>query len=363
MARIYKSRQCNLIYGTKTMNRIIFLCIILFSSTTVVYAGSSALPWVQLNVRPSIQTKDDSQISLLPKDEELTEGDAVFLYQKAIQSIPKDFNSLQFANWRKLPDDLEQLPVEEIETELKNLKPTIDFLKQAATCRQCNWPPIKPGQMTQKDLDDLALYRSLSFILDVQAKLQIVQNQYDKAIETIKTNLKMTNNFGGAPYLNYAMVGIAMEAINIQRIEQLIQSKNAPNLYHALKDLPQPLADANKAIKVETDNLQNYNFLLRSQYRKILEPAHERVRKQMNYVDRKIAALQIMEALRLYAGSHDDKLPEKLSDVTDIKIPDDPVTKKPFEYKSTGNEAVLTIEGTENSDGRDSVHYEIKLKE
>ena len=83
----------------------------------------------------------------------------------------------------------------------------------------------------------------------------------------------------------------------------------------------------------------------------------------MNYVDRKIAALQIMEALRLYAGSHDDKLPEKLSDVTDIKIPDDPVTKKPFEYKSTGNEAVLTIEGTENSDGRDSVHYEIKLKE
>ena len=342
------------------MKRIIIFFLLFIAKTS--YAESSALPWVELTFRPAAETKTDSQIRLLPEEDELTDSNAVSLYQKALQSIPKDFNSQKVAEWRKLPDDLEQLPVNEIETELKNLKPAIDFINQASKCKRCDWPYIKPGQMTQKDLDDLSAYRYLSFILDVQAKLQIIQNQYDKAIETIKINLKMANNFGGAPYLDYAMVGIAMEVMNLQRIEQLIQSKNAPNLYHALKDLPQPLADVNKAIKVEIDNLQNYNFITRILLKRQLEPAHEHIRKQMNHADRKATALQIIEALRIYAGKHEGKFPEKLSDITNLKIPNDPVTKKPFEYKSTGTEATLQIEGTEGSDGRDSVRYELKLK-
>jgi hypothetical protein len=79
-------------------------------------------------------------------------------------------------------------------------------------------------------------------------------------------------------------------------------------------------------------------------------------------LNRHVAVLQCIEALRLYAGSHDGKFPEKLSDVTEIKIPVDPVTKKPFSYKSTSSEAVLELEATEGSDGRDAVRYELKLK-
>jgi hypothetical protein len=82
----------------------------------------------------------------------------------------------------------------------------------------------------------------------------------------------------------------------------------------------------------------------------------------MNHIDRMVAALQCIEALRLHAGIHDGKFPEKLSDVTDYKIPNDPVTKKSFSYTSTGSEAVLELEGTEYSEGRDAVRYEIKLK-
>ena len=101
---------------------------------------------------------------------------------------------------------------------------------------------------------------------------------------------------------------------------------------------------------------------MRKQFEQTLKAAHDRILKQMNYIDRKIAALQCIEALRLYAGTHDGKFPEKLSDVTEYDIPNDPVTKKPFSYTSTGSEAVLELEGTEGSEGRDAVRYEIKLK-
>jgi hypothetical protein len=211
-------------------------------------------------------------------------------------------------------------------------------------------------------MDDLSKYRQFAFILDVQTKLQIAQGRYDQARETLKTSLTMAKHLGDAPTLIQGMVGISIAALNQSRIEQWIQS-DAPNLFWALADLPQPLVNITKAIKIETDNLKNYNILIRGQFEKQLKPAHDKVRKQMNHVDRKVAALQCIEALRLFAGSHDGKFPQMLSDVTEVKIPVDPVTKKSFSYKSTGSEAVLELlEATEGSEDRDAVRYELKLK-
>ena len=342
------------------MKRFIAIFIILLFFTSLTYA-SRTLPWTELTLSPAKATEAAQKYRLLPTTEEQTDADAVPLYQKAIQSLPQNYQPKQFYDWRSLP--LDQLPIEQVESALNKLKPTIDLVSQAARCKQCNWPFVKPGQVSQRFMDDLSKYRQFAFILDVQAKLQIAQGRYDQARETLKTSLTMAKHLGDAPTLVQGMVGIAIVALNQSRIEQWIQSDNSPNLYWALEDLPQPLVDITKAIKIETDNLKNYNILIRRQFEKQLKPAHDRIRKQMNHVDRKITALQCIEGLRLYAGSHDGKFPEKLSDVTDIKIPVDPVTKKPFSYKSTGSEAVLELEATEASEGRDAVRYELKLKE
>jgi len=341
------------------MQRIITISIILLLLTSATYANDE-LPWTELTFKPAKATETAQKLRLIPTAEEQTDADAAPLYQKAIQSLPADFNSKQFSDWRKLPPD--QLPAEQVEAEIKKLQPILDLISQAAKCKKCNWPFIKPEQVQQQHMDDLRKYRQIAFALDVQTRLQVAQGKYEQAIDTIKTSLTMAKNFGDAPALIQGMVGISIAALNQSRIEQFIQSDNAPSLYWALKDLPRPLVDINKAIKIETDNLKNYNLLVRKHFEKQLKFAHDRVRKQMNHLDRKNAALQCIEALRIHAGSHDGKFPEKLDDVTDLKIPVDPVTQKPFSYKSTGSEAVLELEGTEGSEGRDAVRYELKLK-
>ena len=58
-------------------------------------------------------------------------------------------------------------------------------------------------------------------------------------------------------------------------------------------------------------------------------------------LDRNIAVLRVLEALRIHAVSHADKLPDTLADVTDVPIPNDPVTGKPFEYQRDGDKAFL----------------------
>ena len=72
-----------------------------------------------------------------------------------------------------------------------------------------------------------------------------------------------------------------------------------------------------------------------------LLPAIAKVKSAEARLDRKIAALRVIEALRLHAAAHDGALPDKLSDVTAVPIPDDPGTGKPFEYRRDGDGATL----------------------
>jgi hypothetical protein len=51
--------------------------------------------------------------------------------------------------------------------------------------------------------------------------------------------------------------------------------------------------------------------------------------------------LKCVEAIRLYSSSHNGKLPPALADITEVPIPNDPLTTKPFGYKVNGDKATL----------------------
>jgi hypothetical protein len=59
-------------------------------------------------------------------------------------------------------------------------------------------------------------------------------------------------------------------------------------------------------------------------------------------IDRRIAALRCIEAIRIYAAAHDGKLPATLADIREVPVPSDPLTGKEFEYKRDGDKATLT---------------------
>lgn len=77
------------------------------------------------------------------------------------------------------------------------------------------------------------------------------------------------------------------------------------------------------------------------QLARLLLPALFRVSVVHARFERHIAALRIVEALRMYAASHDGKLPEKLNEVTEAPIPLDPTTGNAFEFSREGDAAVI----------------------
>ena len=72
-----------------------------------------------------------------------------------------------------------------------------------------------------------------------------------------------------------------------------------------------------------------------------LLPAIDKLMISQTRLERKIAALRVIEALRMHAASHDGQLPEKLGDITLVPVPDDPGTGKAFEYQRDGEIATL----------------------
>ena len=96
----------------------------------------------------------------------------------------------------------------------------------------------------------------------------------------------------------------------------------------------------------------------------LLLPAIDKVIFSSVRLDRRVDALRCVEALRLYAAAHEGKLPDKLADVTDVPIPPDPVTGKPFEYRLADGKATLTAAAPsgEQPNLGNTIIYEITLK-
>jgi hypothetical protein len=93
-----------------------------------------------------------------------------------------------------------------------------------------------------------------------------------------------------------------------------------------------------------------------------LLPQIVKLRRTQGELERQIALLRHVEALRLYAADHDGKLPAKLSDIP-VPLPVDPVTGGPFVYGVEGTTAHLrgsSLRGKEQGPGC-GVQYEVTL--
>jgi hypothetical protein len=94
-----------------------------------------------------------------------------------------------------------------------------------------------------------------------------------------------------------------------------------------------------------------------------LLPAALKVYSATTRVDRRIAALRCVEALRLYAAAHDGKLPPALADVKEVPLPADPMTGKPFDYKADGATATLSAAAPPgDTTPQNTLVYELTLR-
>jgi hypothetical protein len=92
----------------------------------------------------------------------------------------------------------------------------------------------------------------------------------------------------------------------------------------------------------------------------LLLPAMEAARSAQGRLERDIAALRVIEALRIYAAAHDARLPASLDDIEQVPVPTNPATGKPFRYRLEGDTAILELPDSEGFPGYNR-RFEIQI--
>jgi hypothetical protein len=87
-----------------------------------------------------------------------------------------------------------------------------------------------------------------------------------------------------------------------------------------------------------------------------------RIMTSQNRIDRTVAALRTIEALRMYAAAHAGRLPDKLDEVTEAPVPSDPGTNRPFVYRRDGDTATLVSEVSWNPPPQSNLRYRVTIR-
>jgi hypothetical protein len=127
-----------------------------------------------------------------------------------------------------------------------------------------------------------------------------------------------------------------------------------------------PFSEMNKQLHDAESRLANSGPLSGAPDREIIPmmslllPGIEGCRAAEVRAERQVAALRVIEALRLYAAKHGGSLPTKLDDIKDVPVPVNPATGKPFVYRIERTTAILELPPSDQTMGG-NCRYEIQL--
>jgi hypothetical protein len=92
----------------------------------------------------------------------------------------------------------------------------------------------------------------------------------------------------------------------------------------------------------------------------LLLPALQAGREAQMRLHREVASLQVIEALRLYAAAHEGQLPDRLDQIKEVPVPNNPATGEPFSYRLEGATAILDLPPSDRI-GSGNCRYEIQI--
>ena len=228
---------------------------------------------VQLKVHPAAAPRPALKYTLLPNLLDQTPGNAEPRYYVAAQLFA-DHAKEDFAN--KLSDwlgvSLGELPREDVREALDEQAPALQELRLATRREWCRWDlPIRSEGFNMV-LPSLSRFRSLGRLLAVKARLEISEHRYDDALDTLQDGFAMAWHVGDAPNLIHSLVGAAIASMMADRVAELLQAPDAPNLYWALTELPRPFVDLRTGVQAETCLVYFTAPELRDLPRKIMTP-------------------------------------------------------------------------------------------
>jgi hypothetical protein len=201
---------------------------------------------------------------LLPDPLDRVEGNAAFLWTRAVTAARAVRYKWTEQQWKWSDTDstpLDKLAVNDVKAALKAHANALYLADQAALRTRCDWerpaPTIQNLSTDMLRMEEVQGLREIAHLLTLRCRVELAERRYDDALHTLQTGFALARHLNGTgPHLLLEdLVGIAITAIMLGRIEEWEQIPGSPNLYWALTDLPRPFIDTRRSIRVELNTI------------------------------------------------------------------------------------------------------------
>lgn len=257
------------------------------------------------------------------------------------------------------------------------------LLEQAVRCRSVVWPkiqpppvvthhrwnmrwsvpdvePVVPEQPILKIADVPALLETVEaagLLLAASARYHIARAEYAEACRWLRAGLAQGRQMTTETDAFLAAAGAVNTGRMLGQIEAWVQQPGSPSLFRALGDVRRPLISLGAMAE-----LLRYTEAGSSDVLEIAPEILGYAPRIIQNLERLMAALQCVEAIRLHAALYEGQLPASLAEITDVRVPLDPVTRRPFLYERQERGFVVSSDGETGGQGVE-VHYRIIREE
>lgn len=199
---------------------------------------------VAMTISPAAVPVPALRLQLLPELAELEPGNAVLGYLKCFGERQKFFHHPDEVARR---DQLLEVPLAQLPDEVVR-----DYggtaLRQAdhaARLEHADWQVILPAKREgyRLLLPEIQQLRLLATALRLRCRGEIKLGEHEQALGTLKTLFALSRHLGDHPTLIGNLVGTSIATAAASPLEELLQQPGSPNLFWALRSMPQPLID------------------------------------------------------------------------------------------------------------------------
>lgn len=268
---------------------------------------------IPLTLSPTALPKPLSRFYLTPQYKELQPGNRIPSYMKAYMEQASFFSkdpAAEREKWNSMK--LEDLPLEEMrssnaanldglayknpdDTFMKTPSGPITFARSGRPLSDVDegsrmltsdwqmWFQIRRDGISTL-IPEVQKMRELASVLNVRMRYEIATKDFDKAAYSARTFFGLVQAFETHPTLIAALVGLAIEAICLNRLEEMIQQPGCPNLYWSLTEIPVEVVNMRTAIQGEKLLCETLFGSLLNAKGEIPAAELERVIKQMDMV-------------------------------------------------------------------------------
>jgi hypothetical protein len=205
-------------------------------------APATAETLIRLGVHPAAAARPALRYLLLPELKEMNPGNPCYNYLKCFMEQNRFFFDKEAVQRRDklLTMPLRELPAHELQDYGSAALKQADW---AARLDRPDWQVLTKLKIDGVNLllPDLQQLRTLANALKVRFRAEVALGRFDDALVTAKTMFAISRDLGEHPTFIGNLVGIAIAAVALGPVEEMLEQPGCPNLYWALTNLPDPL--------------------------------------------------------------------------------------------------------------------------